>query len=314
MNYTRSGVVTVAATPCQQPAGPDFGFPDTGLYVAHRQVMIWIRMRLEPATRVLAIVVLSLGLIGCDAITSALDTTEPASPTTSPPASTEPAPTSSTAPEVTAAPDTTVAPEPTSPPASEPPVDQGAGDGDWLLPLIGLLLLGVLLVGILIGRARRREQPTVVPVADGKGFKDYVRDGYSEARWLLDAFSDELAIWRGNALFEGRTDLEASAGTTFASSWGQLDERMDRAGSDLYRAEAAAPDQNTAEMIRATIGALQSARLALDARAEARFATRRAEAQLELAQAGERERLASSNLAETRQRLSDALLSLSAVI
>ena len=59
--------------------------------------------------------------------------------------------------------------------------------------------------------------------------------------------------------------------------------------------------------MRAAISALNGTRTALDARAEARFNTRQAESQFDIAQAGERERLASSTLAENRQALNDAM-------
>lgn len=183
---------------------------------------------------------------------------------------------------------------------------------------IGLSLLAVLLVGILIGRSRRRSTPQAAPVpplaVEKKGFVDFARDGYSEARWLLDAFTDELAIWRGNALFEEATTPNDSAGTALATTWAQLDERMNKATDQLYRAEAAAPDQNTAGTVRVTITALNGTRSALDSRAEARFNTRASESQFDIAEASERERLASSSLAENKQGLNDALLALSAIL
>jgi hypothetical protein len=100
------------------------------------------------------------------------------------------------------------------------------------------------------------------------------------------------------------------------ATWSQLDDRMNQAKDELYRAEAAAPDQNTAQTIRATISVLRETRTAVDARAEARLNTRQTESadQTALAEAGERERLSSTNLAEKRQKLNDTLLALSALV
>jgi len=200
-----------------------------------------------------------------------------------------------------------------APPAAEAP-GESEGDTNWPL-LVGLFLLVFLLVGMVIGRSRKKT-PVPVPISAEKTFKDYARDGYSEARWLLDGLTDELAIWRGNALYDHRTEADDSAGTAMLATWSQLDDRMNQATDHLYRAEAAAPDQNTAQTVRATISALGETRTALDARAEARFNTRQMETtdQVALAEAGERERLSSTNLAGTRQKLSDGLLGLSAVI
>jgi hypothetical protein len=185
------------------------------------------------------------------------------------------------------------------------------------LLFLGLALLAILLVGVLIGRGRRRSKPVATPAAapvpQKAGFKDHVRDGYSEARWLFDAFSDDLAIWRGNALFEGATGPDDSAGTALAATWGQLDERMGRATDALYRAEAAAPDANSSQTVRAVIDAVNSTRSSVDARAEARFNTRQAASQFDVAEASERERLASVTLAENKQSLNDALVALSAL-
>ena len=260
----------------------------------------------------LLIVGLLLSLAACDAIESAVGSTtaEGGAATTIAVEPTE-------APESTEAPPETAPPE-TAPPATDAPSDEEAGVNVGLV--IGLLLLAILLVGILIGRSRRRSTPAAAPtaapspLAEKKGFVDFARDGYSEARWLFDAFTDELAIWRGNARFEETTTAEDSAGTGLATTWAQLDERMNQATDQLYRAEAAAPDQSTASTVRAAITALRETRSALDARAEARLNTRRAESQSDLAAAGERERLASSALAENKQDLSEALLALSAVL
>ena len=221
------------------------------------------------------------------------------------------------APPGTEAPDTTAAPAVTEAPAE----GEGEGDGEGISQealFIGLgILLLFLVIGWLMGRSRKQAPaPATAPAAAGaRTYADYVRDGYSEARWLADALTDELALWRGNALFDDRTAPEDAAGTAMADSWAQIDSRMNNATDELYRAEAAAPDQSTAATVRQTVDALSAARTAVDGRAEARFNTRgvAADDQYELAQAADRERLASSTLADARRTLSDALIALSAL-
>ncbi len=250
-------------------------------------------MKTDRPTWLLVTVLLALSLAACGV-------TLPVEPTEVPPGT--------EAPETTDAPATTEAP-----PTSEAPAEDES-ETNWPL-LIGLFLLAFLLIGMIMGRSRKKAA-VPVPVSAERTFKEYVRDGYSEARWLLDGLTDELAIWRGNALHDHRTEADDSAGTAMLATWSQLDDRMNQAKDELYRAEAAAPDQNTAQTIRATISALGETRTAVDARAEARLNTRQIESadQTALAEARERERLSSANLAEKRQKLNDALLGLSAVV
>jgi len=222
------------------------------------------------------------------------------------------APASTEAPEATEAP----TPEPTEAPGEAPPATStpGAEEGDSsILWFIALAILGFLLVGVLIGRGRKTPPPVVATAKEG--FKDFARGGYSESRWLADAMTEDLAIWRGNALYEGHTVPGESAGTSNADNWAQLDDRMGQATDQLYRAEASAPDQTSAATVRAAIDGLNGARGEVDARAEARFNTRSVDEsdQFAFAEAGERERLASSNLSEAHQVLSDALLALNAI-
>ena len=255
---------------------------------------------------VMTLVLFVFSSTGCDAIGSEIEITAPGSEATT------------EAPDPTEAPPNTEAPDPTeAPPATDAPSDDDNSSNESLLLFFGLALLAILLVGVLIGRGRRGSQPVAVPAAvsapQKPGFKDYVRDGYSEARWLLDAFGDDLAIWRGNALFEGATSADNSAGTALAATWEQLDQRMSQATDALYRAEAAAPDSNSSHTVRAVIDALNTTRSAVDARAEARFSTRQAESQFDVAEASDRERLASTTLAENKQLLDDALVALGAL-
>jgi len=224
------------------------------------------------------------------------------------------APDPTDAPATTQAPDPTDAPGQTDAPSGTESADTEEGNSS-ILWFVALAILGFVLIGTLIGRGRKDNPPPPVAAGAKEGFRDFVRGGYSEARWLADAMTEDLAIWRGNALFEGRTGIDDSAGTAMSDNWAQLDDRMGQATDQLYRAEASAPDQTSSATVRATIDALNGARGGVDARAEARFNTRGADEsdQFAIAEAGERERLASSNLSEAHQKLSDALLALNAI-
>lgn len=254
-------------------------------------------------SRLAALVVLAALTLAACAIENP-DTTSAPGATEAPEGTEAPAPTD--APEATEAPDAPAATD--SPEAEE-------GDSS-ILWFIALAILGFLLVGILIGRGRKDKTPPPEAAGAKEGFMDFLRSGYSEARWLLDAMTEDLAIWRGNALFEGRTGVDDSAGSAMADNWAQLDDRMGQATDQLYRAEASSPDQTSAGTIRATIDALNNARGEVDARAEARFNTRGVDEsdQFALSEAGERERLVSSKLSEAHQKLSDTLLALSAIV
>jgi len=96
---------------------------------------------------------------------------------------------------------------------------------------------------------------------------------------------------------------------------------MTAATDHLYALEAAAPDTRTATSARAVVDRLNDTRAVVDARAEARYAYRAAEAEAEgrpdrfaeLASRRDRELRSSENLAEARRRLAEALTNLSAI-
>jgi len=136
---------------------------------------------------------------------------------------------------------------------------------------LGLLLI-FLLIGWLMGRSRK-STPSPVATAPVVTWKDHMREGYIQVRWLYDHLTDDLAVWRGNALFEEGTDTSPEKGTSFAATWAQLGDRTDRATDSLYRAEAAAPDPTSAETARNVITVLQTSRTAVDAKAEARLSS-----------------------------------------
>jgi hypothetical protein len=179
---------------------------------------------------------------------------------------------------------------------------------------LGLLLI-FLLIGWLMGRSRK-SAPSPVATAPVVTWKDHIQEGYIHARWLYDHLTDDLAVWRGNALFEEGTDTSPEKGTSFAATWAQLSDRTDKATDSLYRAEAAAPDPTSAETARNVITALQTSRAAIDARAAARHNSREVDSpeQPAATQAADRERLASTNLSDARAQLAGALTALSAIV
>lgn len=70
-------------------------------------------------------------------------------------------------------------------------------------------------------------------------------------------------VWRGNALAGRDGGPAEAAGIALADRWNQLSERMDRATDLLYRAEAGAPDESSAQVIRNAVNQLNASRLAM---------------------------------------------------
>ena len=139
-------------------------------------------------------------------------------------------------------------------------------------------------------------------------WKDHLRDGYTETLWLNDALTEDLALWRGNTLADTTTPTE---GTALADRWVQVDARMNTARNALYKAEAAAPDQTTANQVRALGQQLANVRTAIDARADARLAAQRSPDEFDIA---ERERISATNLAEARAQLAATLSSIRGLV
>lgn len=230
----------------------------------------------------------------------------------------------SVAPDTTSAPDTTNAPDTTgsdttSPDTTSPDTTTAGGDGEdttpwWLLVIIGIALL--ILIIALVARGSNKTPPSAAGVLT---WKDHGRQGYADARWLYDAMSDDVAIWRGNAQFDGVTEVGATASTSKAELWNELGPRLDSARSSLYALEAAAPDPRTAQSAQVTVNTMMGVRSALDARADARAAYRQAEATAAdnpqaLMDARDREVRSSTNLNQARAEFSRALTNLSGII
>ncbi len=251
-------------------------------------------------------VAIAVVLAACQGSDPSLEPTEPGAPT----------------PTIERSEITAPSPEPTSPePTTAPPEAQAPEGGDdeglpqeaiWIG--LGLLLI-FLLIGWLMGRSRK-STPVPVAAAPEVTWKDHTRGGYAQARWLYDSLTEDLAVWRGNALFEGKSESGTAAGTSLAGIWAQLGDRTDQANSSLYHSEATAPDQKSAETTRNVVTALRTTRAAVDARAEARLNSRAVEASDEAAstQAADRERSASGTLTEARGHLAGALTALSAIV
>lgn len=209
------------------------------------------------------------------------------------------------APEMTAAPDTTAAPDGESADDSTP----------WWL----LILVGVGFVILLIALVSRGSKEKVVVATAAPTWKESARRGYADARWLHDAMTEDLAIWRGNATADHATAAAATAGTAKAATWAQLETRVASASDHLYALEAAAPDQRTGQAASGTITTMHALRASIDARAESRANYRSVQAQAggeasALGDAREREVRSSQNLAEARSAFGQALTDLSRIV
>jgi hypothetical protein len=184
----------------------------------------------------------------------------------------------------------------------------------WLL----LVVLGAILILIIAFVSRGSKKRLVVAPAPTTR-KDNARKGYADARWLFDAMSEDLAIWRGNATYDSTSAVGATAGTALAETWAQLDARTGKASDSLYALEATAPDRRTAQAASTAVASMRSVRRSVDDRAEARMNYRTVETgvdvgQVALQDAREREVRASRNLAEARSAYGAALTSLSTVL
>ena len=181
-----------------------------------------------------------------------------------------------------------------------------------------MLVLGAFLILIVAFVARGSKKSAVVaplPVS----WKDNARSGYADARWVYDAATEDLAVWRGNRLFGGEEAASTPAGSSFATSWQQLDDRVGRTSDELYAFEASAPDLRMAQIAGSTISSMHAVRLAVDGRAEARFDYRTIDAAAStdataLSNAREREVRSSRALAEARSAYGAALTDLSTLL
>ena len=245
-----------------------------------------------------ALVLASCGIIGDGSVTvtsdpgAGTDTTQAPDPTS---------------------PDPTQAPDPTLPDTTVPEGEDADTTPWWLL----LLVVGGFLI-LIIALVSRGSKKKVVVTPPPTTWKDNARKGYAEARWLYDAMGEDMAVWRGNAKFDGTADVGASAGTSRSETWVNLNTRMATATDALYALEASAPDTRSAEAASTSVAALRGVRDALDARAESRFAYRSTEAgspaEGALTDAREREVRSSRNLVEARNSLAAALTNLSTLV
>lgn len=258
---------------------------------------------------ILLVLVLTLVAAACDGTVT--PTTSDGTDTTQAPETTE-APDTTQAPETTEAPETTQAPDTTAAPGDTTAPEEDGETPWWILILVGIGLL--LLIGALVSRGSKSTTPAAPPPVT---WKDHARRGYADARWLYDNMTEDLAVWRGNATFEGATDAGETAGTSRAQAWTDVTAKYAKASDELYALEASAPDNNTALVAQNAVAALKATRQAVDARADARLSYRKADAEgapsTDLADARDREVRASRNLADARSAYAKALTDLSTI-
>ncbi len=253
----------------------------------------WVRIGL-----VLAVLSIVGSLVaGCDGSGEGtgptVEATQPDTPaTTAPPAET-------TAPPA----QTTVAP------------DTETDETPWWVLLIVLGAIFLLIIALLAGRRKKTPAPAVVPV-----WRTHAQSGYAESRWLYDNLTEQLAIWHGDAEFEGTIGQATEAEQ--ARIWDQLAARMDQATADLYALEAAAaPNSPALRAAQGVVGSLKETYAAVIERSDARHSSHAAESGsseeaeqgAELAAARDHEMRASTALAEARPRLAAALTDLSRI-
>jgi hypothetical protein len=257
----------------------------------------WVRIGLA-----LAVLLIVGSLVtGCDGSGEGTGPTiEPTLPdTTAPPAETTSPPAETTAPPA----QTTVAP------------DTDTDETPWWVLLIVLGAIFVLVIALLAGRRKKTPAAAVVPA-----WKTQAQSGYAESRWLYDNLTEQLAIWHGDAEFEGT--IGQATDTEQARIWDQLAARMDQATADLYALEAAAaPNSPALGAAQSVVGSLKETYAAVIERSDARHgshgvesgSSEAAEQGAELAAARDREMRASTALAAARPRLAAALTDLSKI-
>ena len=214
-----------------------------------------------------------------------------------------------------AAPDTTAAPEASTPETTVPP------DGDeetpwWVLIVVGLAV--VILIVVVASSGKKQTVTTVPPPATT--WKTQARSGYTDAHWLYDNMTEDLAVWRGNSTYDASTGAPASAASGKADAWNQLTGRMNRATAALYAAKASVQDPQIAATLQAAVNDLNSVRSDLDNRAEARSRARTAEADTSAdaasaqGRARSTEQQASQALSTDRNSLAASLTTLAGVM
>lgn len=152
---------------------------------------------------------------------------------------------------------------------------RGDPDTPWWILIVVAVALVVLIVAF-VSRGNRDRGPK--PLSE-LTWKEHARAGYVEARWLYDAMTEDIAVWRGNSGFGAKERSASADGTSAADTWSQLSVRLDRARESLYALDVAAPDRRAGDAAVAVVEAMLEVRSSLDVRAEARVAYREAEAE-----------------------------------
>lgn len=210
--------------------------------------------------------------------------------------------------------ETTTAPASTEAPTGGSSGTEGAQADEetpWWVLIIVLVAVVILVTVIAVSRPRKKTV-TVTPAAPSVTWRSEVRAGYTDAHWLYDTMTEELAVWRGNQA----AGAAPATGTAKSEAWDQLGTRMARASDSFYSAKADAPDAQAEAMAQAVVDDLNAVRSDLDDRAEARRRSRSVESADATAQAEARngEQRTSQKLAGDRAQLATSMTSISKVM
>ena len=239
-----------------------------------------------------------------------------------------------TPPETTEAPDTTEAPiDP------EVPVEEDDSNTTTILIIVGIILLIVVVIAVSAsGRSKRAEataRATAAGAAAGAAataappaWQAAASQAYSESRWVYENLTSDIALWRGDSLYEaqrtvgtGQTAVTASAARQ--ETWDQLGSQMTTATTSLYGLESQV-DTASKPVVRSAIDSLYAARTSVDEVAAARLAVHQAtdalqadagdeRLQQDLSAAHDHENQTSQNLTNSRTVLEGALANLAAM-
>lgn len=154
--------------------------------------------------------------------------------------------------------------------------DDGSSAPLWVLVILAIIVVGF--ISYFGARAGGKKQSQTAPVqapppppSAPAAWKEGARSAYADARWLYDEMDVELAVWRGDTLYEAQiSNSSAAINTTHQSTWNQLPARLSAERDALYRVESTSGDQHVAQVATALVDNLNATRASVDCIADAR--------------------------------------------